>query len=212
MKFECVDSLLLRKSAPLSQYLSFLTQFNAKGLVLILHIKYTYKVNCTYKCQVNYVVPHLLSYWSVEGTIRKTHDQGFQFLMEFVLVLGAQLSSQLLYSLCSLAMKLEQFSELESMNHILVYKELQRECKPSWWIFWKRIGSTGKTISGEIACVPVGQYLKMNFGLSTYSSDWNTVAFLSVNPACLCKGKRGHNLYFYWNRSFFPPNPFIFGF
>lgn len=101
-------------------------------------------------------------------------------------------------------MKLKQFSELESMKHILVYKKLHRECKPSWWIFRERIGSTGKTISGEIACVPTEQYLEVAFGLSTYSSDWNTFAFLSVNPSCLCKGKHGYNLYCYWNRSFFP--------
>lgn len=110
-------------------------------------------------------------------------------------------------------MKLKQFSELESMNHILVYKKLHRECKPSWWIFRKRKGSTGKTISGEIACVPIEQYLEVAFGLSTYSSDRNTFAFLSVNPSCLCKGKHGYSLYFhnlcyYLNWSFFPSKLF----
>ena len=75
----------------------------------------------------------------------------------------------------------------------------------------KRINK--KTISGEIACVPIEQYLEVAFGLSTYSSDWNTFAFLSVNPSCLCKGKHGYNLYFhnlcyYLNRSFFPSKLF----
>lgn len=135
--------------------------------------------------------------------------QRFQFLMEFLCWRHSYLVSCIL--------TLQPHNEIGTVFKVgvnephTVCKKLHKECKPSWWNFWKKIGSTGKNFQEKLIVCPLGNILKLPL-------DYPLI-HVTGTPLPPChwilptweRGSMAPIYIFFWNGSFFLQTQF-FGF